>query len=98
MPARGARPGTIRMAALRPAIAVVVAAVVTAVVGVGAWFVPFAQTDYPPRGTVLFPGVAGVALQESLRVNFRPPVGLSYAGARDIMYAQLDNHAGLVTC
>jgi len=57
-----------------------------------------AGADYPPRGTVLFPGVSGVALQDSLRVNFRPPIGLTYAGARDIMYTQLDNHDGQVTC
>ncbi len=53
-----------------------------------------AEADCPAPGTVLFPGVKGAALQESLRVHYRPPVNLSYAGARDVLYTLIDNHDG----
>ncbi len=54
----------------------------------------FAQC--PDPGTVIFPGQEGTALQASLRTTYRPPVGLSYAGARDVMFTELDNEAGTV--
>lgn len=57
-----------------------------------------AAAQCPPRGTILFPGLSGASLQDSLRVHFRPPIGLSYAAARDVMYTLLDNDAGQVTC
>ncbi len=55
------------------------------------------RAECPPLGTVLFPGVQGVALQESLRVHYRPPIGLSYATARDIEYSRIDNHDSTLT-
>jgi len=57
-----------------------------------------ASAQCPARGTILFPGLTGTALQDSLRLRFRPPTGLSYAAARDVMYTQLDNHDGTVSC
>ncbi|HEX7879169.1 MAG TPA: endonuclease [Candidatus Eisenbacteria bacterium] len=57
-----------------------------------------ARAAYPPKGTVLFPGLVGTALQDSIRIRFRPPVGLNYAQARDQMYTTIDNHDGDVVC
>ncbi len=54
-----------------------------------------AQTDdCPAPGTVILSGVTGPALQDSLRARYRPPVGLSYAGARDVLYSTIDNDDG----
>lgn len=58
---------------------------------------PAPEAACPPPGTVLFPGTSGIALQDSLRGAYRPPVGLTYATARDTMYAEVDNHDGYVT-
>jgi len=53
--------------------------------------------DCPEAGAVLYPGLTGTVLQDSLRARYRPPVGLDYAGARDVMYTIVDNHDGHVT-
>lgn len=59
---------------------------------------PASLAECPPAGTVLFPGLSGSPLQDSLRVHFRPPVGLDYGDARDVMFAELDNRGGEVSC
>jgi len=51
----------------------------------------------PDPGTAIFPDLDGVALQDSLRRDFRPPVGLSYSSARNIMYSTFDNDEGVIT-
>ena len=51
----------------------------------------------PDPGTVLFAGTEAGALQDSLRSAFRPPVGLSYGDARDVMFSEIDNFGGSVT-
>ncbi len=56
-----------------------------------------AEWTCPAPGTVLFPGLTGSELLDSLRVAYRPPVGLDYAAARNVMYGSIDNHDGLVT-
>jgi hypothetical protein len=53
--------------------------------------------DQPPPGTILFPGLLGQQLLDSLRVNYRPVVALSYNAARDVMYTLIDNHGGIIT-
>ena len=53
--------------------------------------------DCPNPGTVVFGSLTGAQLQDSLRVRYRPPVGLSYAGARDVLYTLIDNHDGMLT-
>lgn len=57
-----------------------------------------AAAAYPAKGTVLFPGIAGPALQDSLRLHYRPPQTWGYDTARDTMYAHIDNVNGIVTC
>ena len=46
----------------------------------------------------LFPGIQGEALLDSLVVNYKPAVVLDYNGARDKMYALIDNRRDSVTC
>lgn len=58
----------------------------------------YQDLPFPPKGTVLFPGVVGAALQDSLRLHFRPPRTWGYDTARDTCYAHIDNVNGNVTC
>ncbi|NNF08341.1 MAG: hypothetical protein HKN21_16390 [Candidatus Eisenbacteria bacterium] len=48
-------------------------------------------------GTTLMDGMTGTVLQDALRSAYRPPVGLSYAAARDVMFSQIDNEKGAVS-
>ena len=41
--------------------------------------------------TVLFPGMAGIELQDELRMNYRPSATLSLDEAKDTMYTWIDN-------
>ncbi len=41
---------------------------------------------------IIFPGLSGQELLDSLVANYKPPFVLSYATARDSMYAYIDNH------
>lgn len=52
----------------------------------------------PERRTVLFPGLTGTVLQDSLRARYRPPTTWNYSTARDTMYARIDNDGGQVRC
>ncbi|HLA62987.1 MAG TPA: endonuclease, partial [Rhodothermales bacterium] len=52
----------------------------------------------PASGTTLYPGLDGQQLRDSLAANYYPAQTLSYENARDVMYATLDNVAGIVTC
>jgi len=56
-----------------------------------------ARADCPAPGTVIFPGLTGTVLQDSLRARFRPPVRLTYATARDVEYSRIDNHDSTLT-
>ncbi len=59
--------------------------------------IPARAQPCPDPGTVIFPGLGGAELLDSLRVRYRPPVTLSYASARDQMYSRIDNHNGILT-
>ena len=56
-----------------------------------------ASAQCPDPGTLIFPATNGTALQDSLRLTYRPPVGLSYGDARDVMFSELDNEEGMVS-
>ncbi|NIR67161.1 MAG: hypothetical protein GWN00_34510, partial [Aliifodinibius sp.] len=47
---------------------------------------------------VIFPGIYGEALLDSLVNDYKPNTVLSYAGARDFMFGTLDNENDSVTC
>lgn len=47
---------------------------------------------------ILFEGVTGQALMDSVRLHFKPSTVRNYNGARDYMYAVADNVDGLVEC
>ncbi|MCH8496523.1 MAG: endonuclease, partial [Balneolales bacterium] len=53
-----------------------------------------AQIDHE----ILWPGLEGQELLDSVRVNFKPLVNLNYNNARDEMYSYVDNHDGLIQC
>ncbi len=46
---------------------------------------------------IIFPGLSGQELLDSLVANYKPPFVLSYGTARDSMYAYIDNHNDSVT-
>ena len=48
--------------------------------------------------TVLFPGVSGQALLDSLVLHYKTQHTLGYNGARDAMYGLIDNRNDSVTC
>jgi hypothetical protein len=48
--------------------------------------------------TVLFPGLSGQQLLDSVRVHYKPATVLSYNSARDQMYRYVDNFGGIIEC